>query len=127
MCRPKPTIGTGLYGAASYAFKGRVELVAAIVMLVGAAMGAQVGSVATKYIKGYGIRYAFGLAVVGCIISIVLKLAAKQFGLPFLDDVSTFFVLSVVASLSLYIFLQFVAGCKREVAAKAARIRNSGD
>jgi hypothetical protein len=112
---------SGLYGAGTYTYKGRTELVAAVIMLIGASMGAQVGAVATKYIKGYGIRYAFGLAVVGCFISIVLKLAAKQFGLPILDDVSTFFVLSVVASLSLYIFLQFVAGCKREVAAKAAR------
>jgi uncharacterized protein len=48
--------------------------VAAIIMLVGAAVGAQVGAVATKYIKGYGIRIAFGLAVIGCFISIVLKL-----------------------------------------------------
>lgn len=65
---------SGLYGAASYTYKGRTELVAAIIMLVGAAMGAQVGSVATKYIKGYGIRIAFGLAVIGCIVSIILKL-----------------------------------------------------
>ena len=39
---------SGLYGAASYTFKGRTELVAAIIMLIGAAMGAQVGSVATQ-------------------------------------------------------------------------------
>ena len=37
-------------------------------------MGAQVGAVATKYIKGYGIRVAFGLAVIGCFISVFLKL-----------------------------------------------------
>ena len=65
---------SGLYGAATYTFKGRTELVAAIIMLVGAAIGAQVGTVATKYIKGYGIRMAFGLAVIGCALSIVLKL-----------------------------------------------------
>jgi len=40
-------------------------------------MGAQVGTVATKYIKGYGIRIAFGLAVIGCGISVFLKLLAK--------------------------------------------------
>lgn len=112
---------SGVYGAGTYTYKGRTELVAAVIMLVGAAMGAQVGAVATKYIKGYGIRYAFGLAVVGCMISIVLKLAAKAWSLPFLDDVSTFFVLSVVSALSLYIFLKFLAGCKAEVAMKAAK------
>lgn len=65
---------SGLYGAASYTFKGRTELVAALIMLVGAAVGAQIGAVATKYIKGYGIRIAFGLAVIGCMLSIILKL-----------------------------------------------------
>ncbi len=68
---------SGLYGTATYTYKGRTELVAAIIMLIGAAMGAQVGTVATKYIKGYGIRIAFGLAVIGCGISVLLKLMAK--------------------------------------------------
>ena len=65
---------SGLYGAGTFTYKGRTELVAAMVMLVGAAMGAQVGAVATKYIKGYGIRIAFGLAVIGCAVSILMKL-----------------------------------------------------
>ncbi len=112
---------SGLYGAGTYTYKGRTELVAAVIMLIGASMGAQVGAVATKYIKGYGIRYAFGLAVVGCLLSILLKLAAKAWDMPLLDDVATFFVLSVVTALSLYIFLKFVAGCKAEVAMKAAK------
>ena len=112
---------SGVYGAGTYTYKGRTELVAAVIMLIGASMGAQVGAVATKYIKGYGIRYAFGLAVVGCMISIILKLAAKQFAMPILDGVSTFFVLGVVTALSMYILLKFIAGCKRELAIKQAR------
>jgi len=114
---------SGLYGAASYTFKGRTELVAAIIMLVGAAMGAQVGSVATKYIKGYGIRIAFGLAVVGCAISIVLKLLAKQIpayaGL--FDGSATVLILGLVAAMSLYIFVRMVQGAKQEVAMKKAQ------
>ena len=43
-------------------------------MLCGAAVGAQIGTVATKYVKGYGIRIFFGLAVVGCELSIIMKL-----------------------------------------------------
>ena len=65
---------SGLYGAATYSYKGRVELVAALIMLCGAAVGAQIGTVATKYVKGYGIRIFFGLAVVGCELSIIMKL-----------------------------------------------------
>ena len=64
---------SGLYGTGTYTYKGRTELVAAMIMLMGAAVGAQIGTVATKYIKGYGIRIAFGLAVIGCALSIILK------------------------------------------------------
>jgi uncharacterized membrane protein YfcA len=63
---------SGLYGAASYTFKGRVELVAAIVMLVGGRMRVQVGSVATT---SKATRSASpSTAVVGCLISVLLKL-----------------------------------------------------
>ena len=67
---------SGLYGTASYSYKGRTELLAALIMLIGASIGAQIGSIATKYVKGYGIRIFFGFAVVGCGVSIVLKIAA---------------------------------------------------
>jgi hypothetical protein len=115
---------SGLYGTATYTYKGRTELVAAMIMLCGAAVGAQVGTVATKYIKGYGIRIAFGLAVVGCGISILLKLMAKwlpeQAGL--LDGAATVLILGLVAAMSLYIFVRMLAGAKREIAAKKAAV-----
>jgi uncharacterized membrane protein YfcA len=111
---------SGLYGAATYTWKGRTELVAAMIMLVGAAMGAQVGAVATKYIKGYGIRIAFGLAVIGCMLSILLKLV--QPWLPaykaLLDGASTVLVLGLVCAMSLYIFVRMVQGVKMELASK---------
>lgn len=113
---------SGLYGTATYTYKGRTELVAALIMLVGAAVGAQVGTVATKYIKGYGIRIAFGLAVIGCFISIVLKLLAKAipaYGAIF-NGSATVLILGLVAAMSLYIFVRMVQGAKREVAAKKA-------
>jgi len=111
---------SGLYGAATYTWKGRTELVAAMIMLVGAAMGAQVGAVATKYIKGYGIRIAFGLAVIGCAVSILLKLV--QPWLPaykdLLNSASTVLVLGLVSCMSIYIFVRMVQGVKMELAAK---------
>lgn len=115
---------SGLYGAASYTFKGRVELVAAIVMLVGAAMGAQVGSVATKYIKGYGIRIAFGLAVVGCLISVLLKLIPTYFPATYqiTDIMATVLILGLVAAMSVYITVKMVQGAKLEIAAKKGRV-----
>jgi uncharacterized membrane protein YfcA len=113
---------SGLYGAATYTFKGRTELVAAIIMLVGAAIGAQVGSVATKYIKGYGIRIAFGIAVIGCAVSILMKLIAKMYPAyaTLLDNGATALILGLVSLLSLYIIVAFIQGAKRELAMKRA-------
>ena len=115
---------SGLYGAASYTFKGRTELVVAIIMLIGAAMGAQVGSVATKYIKGYGIRIAFGLAVVGCFISVLLKLIPTY--IPELyaicDAIATVLILGLVAAMSIYITVKMVQGAAKEVAMKKGKV-----
>ncbi|MGI6656174.1 MAG: sulfite exporter TauE/SafE family protein [Desulfobulbus sp.] len=111
---------SGLYGAASYTYKGRTELVAAMIMLIGAAIGAQIGAVATKYIQGYGIRIAFGFAVVGCALSILMKLV--QPWVPSLksalDTGSTVLVLGLVSLMSLYIFIKMLQGARQELAEK---------
>jgi len=114
---------SGLYGAGTYTYKGRVELVAAMIMLVGAAIGAQIGAVATKYIKGYGIRIAFGICVIGCLVSILMKLVQPYVPslTSFLDGAATVLILGLVASVALYIFVRMIQGVKQEVAAKKAR------
>ncbi len=111
---------SGLYGAASYSYKGRTELAAAVIMLIGASVGAQIGSVATKYVKGYGIRIFFGVAVVGCAVSILCKLIASTYPAwrGFLNNTATVLILSLVAGLALYIFAKFVSGVRAELAAR---------
>jgi hypothetical protein len=119
---------SGLYGTGTYTYKGRTELVAAVIMLMGAAVGAQIGTVATKYIKGYGIRIAFGLAVIGCALSIMLKLAWRVIpaGKDIFDGAATVLILGLVSAMSLYIFVKMVQGAKEEVAAKKAKIATAG-
>lgn len=114
---------SGLYGAATYTYKGRVELVAAIIMLVGAAIGAQIGAVATKYIKGYGIRVAFGWAVVGCFVSVLLKLLPTYFPsiAELCNAVATVLVLGLVSVLSIYITVRMVQGAACEIAMNRSR------
>ncbi len=111
---------SGLYGAGTYTFKGRTELLAALIMLVGAAIGAQVGTVATKYIKGYGIRIAFGLGVIGCELSVIMKLLPKFIPAwkTLLDIGATVMVLGLVSALSLYILIKMIQGAKQELAMK---------
>ncbi|MDR0815883.1 MAG: sulfite exporter TauE/SafE family protein [Desulfovibrio sp.] len=117
---------SGLYGAASYTYKGRTELVAAIIMLCGAAIGAQIGVVATKYVKGYGIRIVFGLAVLGCLMSVLLKLLQAE--LPsfagLLGTLATIEVLAFVSAISIYIAARMVQGAKAELAAKRQKAGN---
>jgi hypothetical protein len=114
---------SGLYGAATYTYKGRTELVAAVIMLCGAAIGAQVGTVATKYIKGYGIRIAFGVATIGCCISVIMKLIPRYVAgtKVAMDIASTTLILGLVGALSLYILVKMIQGAKQEVTAKKGR------
>jgi hypothetical protein len=102
---------SGLYGAFTYAIKGRIELVAVFVMLTGAAIGAQIGTVATKYAKGYGIRVAFGIAVVCCMISIILK----EFG--FAVSAATL-ILGTISIICVYIIKIMVVGAAEELRVK---------
>jgi len=111
---------SGLYGAGTYTYKGRVELVAAIIMLVGAAIGAQIGAVATKYIKGYGIprrlwyrryrlRHLGGTETYPGLLSRALHVC---------DIMATWLILGLVSAMSIYIATKMVQGAKREIAAK---------
>ena len=111
---------SALYGCGTYTYKGRTELVAAVIMLVGASIGAQIGSVATKYVKGYGIRVFFGIAVVGCALSIAFKLIAgvSQSLAAIFDVAAAVLILGLVAALSLFIALKFVRGVREELAMK---------
>ena len=117
---------SGLYGAGTYTYKGRTELVAAMVMLVGASIGAQIGAVATKYIQGYGIRIAFGICVVGCAVSIIMKMIQPLVPslIGFLDGASTVLILGLVSLMSLYITVKMVQGVQNELAEKKAGIQS---
>jgi uncharacterized membrane protein YfcA len=105
---------SGLYGAFTYSLKGRIELVAVFVMLTGAAIGAQIGTVATKYSKGYGIRFAFGCAVVACMISIILK----QFKYP---TPAAVIILGTITVICAYIIGIMLKGAAAELREKKAR------
>jgi hypothetical protein len=104
---------SGLYGAFTYAIKGRIEIVAVFVMLTGAAIGAQIGTVATKYAKGYGIRIAFGIAVICCMISIILK----EFGF---NSAAAVLILGTIAAICVYIVKIMLAGAIEELREKKA-------
>jgi hypothetical protein len=104
---------SGLYGAFTYSLKGRIEMVAVFVMLCGAAIGAQIGTVATKYAKGYGIRILFGCAVLCCLLSIILK----EFKFT---SAATVLVLGSIGVISLIICKIMIGGAINEIREKKA-------
>ncbi|MCL4557028.1 MAG: sulfite exporter TauE/SafE family protein [Deltaproteobacteria bacterium] len=108
---------SGLYGTFTYTLKGRTELLAALIMVLGAAVGAQIGTIATKYIQGLAIRYAFGLSVMGVFASIFLKQFASRFHgheRLFLNA-STVIIFGLVILLCTYITVKMVQGAGKEL------------
>ena len=104
---------SGLYGAFTYTLKGRIELIAVVVMLCGAAIGAQIGTVATKYSKGLAIIFWFMICIVVCMVSIILK----QFGQPTIAGV---LILGIVAWVCFVILRICLKGAFAELRAKKA-------
>jgi len=105
---------TGAYGAATYAVKGRVELIAAVWMLLGAAIGAQLGTVAVKYVRGYSIRLLFACTIFIACTSVVLKQLKLQVA-------SSITIVTAGVVISLVIISRLVKGVANERAAVRAR------
>jgi len=104
---------SGAYGCFTYGIKGRVEIVAAILMLIGASIGAQIGVTAVKYIRGYGIRLLFAIMILLAGSSV----AFKQFGL---NTAAAWVVMCAALGMCLVIMLKLWQGFKKELAEKAA-------
>jgi len=101
---------SGGYGAFLYAREGRVDVIAALVMLFGAAVGSQLGAMATKYVEAGRIRLYLAVAVLGSGAAV----AAKQFGATAL---SAGILLILGPSLAGVIIYKLVVGVKRQRAA----------
>lgn len=104
---------SGAYGCFTYGVKARVEIIAAILMLIGASVGAQVGVTAVKYIRGYGIRLLFAIMVILAGTSVALK----QF--EFITA-SKWMVMCAALGMCLVIMIKLYQGFKKEQAEKAA-------
>jgi uncharacterized membrane protein YfcA len=103
---------TGAYGAFTYGVKGRVDLIAAMWMLGGAALGAQLGTVAVKYVRGYAIRLLFAVTIFIACASVLLKQLQLQLA-------SSVMILTAGAAISLVILFLLIKGIRQEKAAKA--------
>ncbi|MBI5325092.1 MAG: sulfite exporter TauE/SafE family protein [Ignavibacteriae bacterium] len=99
---------TSIYGGFSYAIKGRVELIAAVIMFFGGAFGAIFGSTATKYVRGYGIRLLFAIMIIVAGGSVVIKQLEKPLGMPLLNDVSGYVVVGAAIFMTTMVLWKLV-------------------
>lgn len=104
---------TGAYGAFTYGVKGRVDLIAAVWMLFGAAIGAQMGTIAVKYVRGYFIRLLFAVTIFVACASVLMKQLEFQV-------ISSILILTAGIAISLVILVWLVRGIIRERAARPA-------
>jgi hypothetical protein len=107
----------GFYGAFTYGIKGRIELLAVIIMLAGAAPGAMIGTIATKYIRGYGIRLMFGATVVCAMVSVILK----QMGF---GGAASWVIMTAVTIMTGIVIVGMFRGAAQELRAK--RLNHEG-
>jgi hypothetical protein len=101
----------GAYGCFTYAMKGVVEIVAAIYMLIGASIGAQLGVTAVKYVKGYGIRLLFAIMIMLAGLSVLLK--QLQY-----TTAAAWVVMPSALGICVVIIAKLIIGAKQEKAEK---------
>jgi uncharacterized membrane protein YfcA len=104
----------GAYGCFTYALKGRVEFVAAFIMLIGASIGAQIGATAIKYIKGYGIRLLFAImiALAGC--SIALEQIYKISEIQVFSTIAGIVLMGTAVIMTFIIITRLISEAKKE-------------
>jgi uncharacterized protein len=105
---------TAAYGCFTYALKGRVELVAAFIMLFGASIGAQIGATAVKYIKGYGIRLLFAIMIILAGLSVLTEQFYKATGKPLFQTLAGIVLMGTALAMSALIIGRLVLEDRKE-------------
>ncbi|MBN2226184.1 MAG: sulfite exporter TauE/SafE family protein [candidate division Zixibacteria bacterium] len=120
-CPTTVAVGTSLlsvclmsaYGCFTYALAGRVEVIAAAIMLVSAAVGSQIGVLATRYVQGYGIRLLFSVMIILAGISVSLKQAYAEWQITLLETLSVYSVMGAAILITAFILIRLVLGIRK--------------
>ena len=89
---------TGSVGTFIYALGNHVDPLIAIIMLVAASAGSQLGATATRYVDAGRIRVLFGITVLSGSVAVALKQASESSaGLEYLGAVASVVLLGVAS------------------------------
>lgn len=111
-------VGTDLFeiifssalGAFLYAMEGKVHLLAATVLFIGAAAGVQVGSYATQHVRGMRLRLYFAITLFFAAVSVVLKQISAWREIPVLSTVAAYLIVGVATIMMFIIATKLVVG-----------------
>ena len=107
-------LATAAFGCFTYAMDGRVEIYAAIFMIFGAAIGAQIGATAVKFIKGYGIRLLFAIMIVLTGLSVIAEQVYKMTLKPLFQDSSGIILVGTALTMTTIIIVRLIKEYRRE-------------
>ncbi len=102
------------YGCFIYSTHGRVELIAALILLIGASIGAQIGATAVKYIKGYGIRLLFAIMIVFAGLSVTTEQIFKITGRLIFQTISEIILIGTALIITTIIIGKLVSESRKE-------------
>jgi uncharacterized membrane protein YfcA len=94
-------VASGGYGALRHSIEGNVDMMAVLFMICGAMFGAQVGSLATSYVRGPAIRYILSYSLILATVGAALRLVYVLTG----QSVKLLSLAAVVLTLGEMIFL----------------------
>jgi len=99
---------SGSYGCFTYSMEGRVEIMAAILILVGSSAGVQIGATATRYVHGANIRQYFAITILLACVAVALKQIAYLFDINWLNTVAIYLLIGVASGISILITVIFI-------------------
>ena len=102
------------YGCFTYAINGRVEIIAAVILLIGASVGAQIGATAVKYIKGYGIRLLFAIMIVFAGLSVITEQFFKITGKHFFQSIAEIILMGTAVIITSIIVGKLISESAKE-------------
>jgi len=102
------------FGCFIYALNGRVELVAALILLIGASIGVQIGATAVKYIKGYGIRLLFAIMIVFAAMSVITEQFYKLLQKPFFQTIAEIILIGTAMTMAAIIISKLSIESRKE-------------
>jgi uncharacterized protein len=107
-------LATSAFGCLTYAFDGRVEVFAAVFMLLAASVGAQIGATAVKFIKGYGIRLLFAIMIVFTSFSVITEQFYKMTLKPLFKTFSGIILVGTALTMTVIIIAKLIIEFRKE-------------